>query len=260
MSRRLPLIPQPKGIDDAVKASAGTAERKWEAVAIALGAGAGLTGETGLVPAAAVFGAAASMSLFLRARAKWLKEDPPRPDYRNDVVLAQSRINVAAFGDVEVPVAGQRLVLSLEAAALHLGALIEALEKSLGAELDARRGRERAVRFAHVRFAEAIAYAESASHVLKRAVVDADQLADEGTEWFPPVAEARVPSSLDDLPSEVVGQLLVGGVPAPLLREPLHGDVVSIEGIPVSLRVASEVTRSFVHVLGHWISNYRFSE
>jgi hypothetical protein len=260
MSRRSPLIPEPKGIDDAVKASAGAAERKWEAVAIALGAGAGLTGGTGLVPAAAVFGAAASMSLFLRARAKWLKEDPPRPDYRNDVVLAHSRINVAAFGDVEVPPAGRQLVLSLEAAALHTGALIEALEKFLGAELDARRGRERAVRFAHVRFAEAIAYAESTSHVLKRAVADADQLADEVTEWLPPAAEARVPASLDDLPSEVVGQLLVGGVPGPLLRESLHGDVVSVESIPVSLTMASETTRGLVHVLGHWISNYRFSE
>lgn len=256
MSRRFPLIPEPKGIDDAVKANAGAAERKWEAVAIALGAGAGLTGGTDLVPAAAVFGAAASMSLFLRARAKWLKEDPPRLDYRNDVLLVQSSLNVAAFGGEEVPPAGRQLALSLEASALNTGALIEALEKFQGADLDARRGREQAVQFADERFAEAIAYAESTSHVLRRAAADADQLAAEITEWLPPVAEARVPASLNDLPGELVGRLLVGGVPAPLLRESLHGGVVSVESIPVSLIMAAEMTRSLAHVLGHWISRY----
>lgn len=240
---RKPLIPAPKGFDDPVKQSCGHAERKWNAAGAALGSGAAsITAATvagvALPPLAPFMAAGAAVSVLLKLRAQWGREDPPREDYRHPVRLPERRIDVlqlipsyisprefGPYGDPYLP-DFPALIGQLEESGVRLGATIEALEKALGAAEQIDHDDD-ALDMAEARFEEARTQALLTSYALRAVSQTTESSARSLKRWFPLSAldEAgdipAVATLWDAIDREDAGRLLAAGVDPMLLEAPL---------------------------------------
>jgi hypothetical protein len=262
MAPRIPkaLIPEPKGFSDPVKRSAAHAERAWETGAGFLGAGAaGLTAAAaaGLAfpPVAPILAAGAAASFYFKLRAKWAKDDPPRPDFRDSVVIPERSIDLLPLYEVGVPMSYVQLVATLESAGDHLGATVEALEKAQGAELVVGRGDEEADSFASLRRREAHGQAVVTSYVLE-AVADASETVARN-EWLPelPRLEPTFATLGDALTASSIGRLITAGVSPNVLALPLEEDALRSEfrnALPEVLYEGSAAARDLAEALRSW--------
>jgi hypothetical protein len=96
---RRPLIPEPVGLDDPTKTAAGHAERTWEALAKASTAtsacivAAAVAGAVVVAPVAPFLAAFAAVAGGFNLRARWAREDPPRPDFQKAVKPPRRRLD-----------------------------------------------------------------------------------------------------------------------------------------------------------------------
>jgi hypothetical protein len=137
------LVPVPRGFDDDVKAKAAQAERSWELVTGSvtfLGAGGGAAIAAGLIiPPIAPFAAVvAAGSFYFKLRAKWAKEDPPRPDYDVATDFRSPQLDLMVLMPPGPIPPGAAVASLLFAAATSVEATIVTMERAMGASVAAR--------------------------------------------------------------------------------------------------------------------------
>jgi hypothetical protein len=137
------LVPVPAGLSDEVKATAGQAERAWEAVTGSLaflGAGGGAAAAAGIAalgPVAPFVAAVAAGSFYFKLRAKWAKEDPPRPDYHVATEFRPPPVDLMAVMPPGPIPRGAAIISLLHAAGASVEATVLAVERAMGASLGA---------------------------------------------------------------------------------------------------------------------------
>ncbi len=253
------VVREPKGFDDPTKQACAHAERGWEALA----GGFALSG-AGLVGAAAaglavpivipVLGIAAAASGLFKMNAKWGKEDPPRPDYASPVAPPAARFDLLLLSAPEIPLEFLRYVRLVEMSGRFLGATLEALEKSLGAAIDAERDEEGAWHFSRERYGEALMYGRLTSSVLRSTASASEAISRSLREWLPdsPQGYVEVSTILDAMGGDVgAGLLLAAGVDLELLLDPLPEDPGE-QPLEVAISEAGRIAEVLAGELERW--------
>lgn len=132
------LVPRPSGFDSEVKTKAAQAERAWEAVTGSLtflgaGGAAAIAGGLAIPPIAPFAAAVAAGSFYFKLRAKWAREDPPRPDYETATEVRPPTLDLMALMPPGPLPPGAAAVSSLHAAAASVEGTILAVERAMGA-------------------------------------------------------------------------------------------------------------------------------
>lgn len=155
------LVPVPRGFDDDVKAKAAQAERSWEVATGSvtfLGAGGAAALAAGLaIPAIAPFAAVvAAGSFYFKLRAKWAKEDPPRPDYDVATDFRPPQLDLMVLMPAGPIPPGAAIASLLFASAASIEATVVTVERAMGASVRALEGDdEEAAAFELTRMREA---------------------------------------------------------------------------------------------------------
>lgn len=270
------LVPVPTGLDE-VKAKAGQAERQWELVTGAvtfLGAGGGAAIAAGLaVPPIAPFAAVvAAGSFFFKLRAKWAREDPPRPDYDLATEFRLPQLEpMVLMPPGQIP-PGAAVASLLFAAAASVEATIVTMERAAGASAAAEKGgNEKPLAFAPIRVREAHDHAQrSASltaglHAAAGAV--GPYLEHELSTGGVPGAKAKMPEPssrasahiVDMLDDRALGHVIASGVDARLLDVQVWRDP-ELQNRPLAqlLADAGQAAEEFGAALARWTQDVGF--
>jgi len=271
------LVPVPRGFDDDVKAKAAQAERSWELVTGSvtfLGAGGGAAIAAGLIipPIASFAAVVAAGSFYFKLRAKWAKEDPPRPDYDVATDFRSPQLDLMVLMPPGPIPPGAAVASLLFAAATSVEATIVTMERAMGASVAAREGDdEEAAAFEPTRMREAQDHAQRSvaltAGLHAAAVATGPFLAQQlGEPAGPPAgatapepparASARIADMLDD---RALGHVIASGIDARLLDVEVWRDPdFPTQPLAQVLADAGKAAEQFGASLARWTQDVSF--
>lgn len=256
------LIPTPSGFSSEVKQRAARAERAWEATTGLLGAlsatgTAAIAGGLAIPPLAPFLGLIAGCSFYFKLRAKWAKEDPPRPDFELATAFRPPRLDLMPVLPPGMLPSGVGTPALLLTAGASVEATVLCVERAMGAEIAARETADPSARRSRAeRLRETQEHAARAELLTISLRAELQQLSEGMLQAITPVAmrwqehAGRPFTAVADQPT--LGRIVAAGIDQRLLTFTLTEVLFSQESVGEVLSEAGAAAEELGASLREW--------